>query len=285
MKHNISALLASALVALSLGAPVLAQGPGGGGPGGGGGGGQRRMPFAFGAVSAVDATAGTITITPQFGGNGPQTIKVGQDAQITTQTTVTVADLKVGDQIAVQGVPTGITASQIIAGTPPAGMPGAGGPRGGGGARNGGGGNGGNANGSIVPQSYAMATGTIKALPTAANGPLVISMGTDVTLSLTVPSTAKITKYATLTLAGIKTGDQVMAAGQAADDGTFTATSVGVNLPMGNGGPGGFGRGGRGGGRGRRGGGGGGGFGGPGGGGLGGPPPADGGGAPPPPVQ
>lgn len=280
MKHNFSAFAATALVALSLGAPVLAQGPGGGAGGGGGFGGPRRMPFAMGAVTNMDAAAGTITITPQFGGNGPQTIKVGSDIQITTLTTVAVADLKVGDQIAVQGVPTGITATQIIAGTAPAGLPGGGGggPRGGGPGGNGGG----NAAAGAASQSYALATGTIKTLPLTATDPLVISMGTDVTLSLTVPTTAKVSKYNTLALGSVKVGDQVMAAGQAADDGTFTATSVGVNLPMNNGGPGGFG--GRGGGRGRRGGGGG--FGGPGGGGPGGGGPgAPGGGAPPPPVQ
>ena len=144
MKHTMSSLFASALVGLALASPGFAQAPPPGGPqfpgfGGGGFGGQRR-PVAFGTVGSVDTAAATITLTPQNGGEG-QVIKVGPDAQIMTQQTVSVSDLKVGGQIAVQGVPTGITASQITAGTPPAGLPGAGGgfggPRGGG---NGGGG-------------------------------------------------------------------------------------------------------------------------------------------------
>ena len=43
----------------------------------------------------------------------------------------------------------------------------------------------------------------------------------------------------------LKVGDRIMAAGQAGNDGAFTATGIGVNLNMGGGfGPGGFGPGG-----------------------------------------
>ena len=38
-----------------------------------------------------------------------QTIQVSDTTQVVSQTTATVADLKVGDKIQVQGVPTGIT--------------------------------------------------------------------------------------------------------------------------------------------------------------------------------
>lgn len=295
-------------------APAAAQAPpdNGGGFGGGGGGFQggrpNRAPFAFGTVSSVDATAGTITITPQFGGNGPQTIKVDSAAQVVTQASVALSDLKVGDRIAVQGVPTGITASAITAGDPPAGLPGGGGfggPRGGGG--DGGGGNGGGGNGAAggaAPQGFAAASGTIKALPTKSDPHLTISLGLDVQVFLKMADGAKITRYTAVKVADIKAGDRIIATGQPGDDGTLTASSVGVNLPAlgfgGGFGGGGFGRGGFGGrqnGR-RRGGfggpggggpggggfggpGGGGGFGGPGGGGPGGP---DGGpGGPPPP--
>ena len=288
-----------------LAAPTLAQFPGGGGggfPGGGGGGGfQGRPPFAAGAVSAVDSGAGTITITPQFGGNGPQTIRLDSSTQIVALAVVTVTDLKVGDKIAVQGIPTGITASSVTVGDPPAGLPGMGngGPRGGGGG-NGGGGNGGG--GAAAAPSFATATGTIKVLPTATDPHLTLSLGPDVQLFLKVADGAKVTKYTVVRLSDIKTGDRIMAAGQTADDGTLTATTVGVNLPQrggfgggfgggrgqrgnnrggggGFGGPGGFGGGGGFGGPGGGGPGGPGGFGGPGGGGPGGPPPPD---APPP---
>lgn len=270
-------------------------GPGGGGPGGGGRGGfGGRMPFALGAITSVDTGAGTVTITSQFGGN-PQVIKVGADAQVVSQMDTTVADLKVGDQVQVQGVPTGITASQLTVGTPPAGLPGAGGFGGGrfGGPRPGGGApGGGNAGGAASAQGFASATGTIKSLPTAADPHLLITLGPDAQLFLKMAPGAKITKYTTMKLTDLKVGDRVVASGQTGDDGTLTATSVGVNMPMMQGGfgPGGFGGGGRGG-RGRRGGGQGpggpnpGGFGGGGGGGFGGPPPPgpnDGNGPPPP---
>lgn len=280
-------------------APALAQfgggpgGPGGGfgGPGGGRGGFGGRPPFALGTVSSVNSGAGTITLTPQFGGNGPQTIKVDPSAQIVTQTDAAVADLKVGDKIAVQGIPTGITASSLTVGDPPAGLPGAGGfggPRGGfGGGGNGPGGNG----GAPASQSFATATGTIKALPTGTNSHLTLSLGSDVQLFLKVAAGAKVTKYTTVRLADIKTGDRIIASGQTADDGTLTASTVGVNFPAGGFGGRGFGGGGmrgnrRGGGGGGFGGGGGGGFGGPGGpGGFGGPGDPNGGfGGPPPPA-
>ena len=285
--HNMSALIASALVGLALAAPAFAQNPPppGGPPPGGGFGGQRRMPFAFGTVSAVDKAANTITISTQNGDS--QVIKVGTDAQIVTQQAVKVEDLKVGDKVTIQGIPTGITASQITVGDPPAGLPGPGGFGGGGrGGANGGPGGGGNAAGPQV-QGFATGTGQITALPTATDKQhLTVSLGPDATLYLKLADGAKLTRYATVTLDGINTGDRIIARGQTGDDGTLTATMVGVNMQMGGGG---FGGGGFGGGGRRRGGGGG--FGGPGGGpggpggfgGPGGPPPPADGGAPPPP--
>ncbi|MBV9850723.1 MAG: hypothetical protein JO250_13705, partial [Armatimonadetes bacterium] len=99
MRNTMSALFASTLVGLALAAPAVAQapdagpppGPGGGFPGGpppggtggfpggpgAGFGGQRRLPFAFGTVSAVDAAASTITLTTQ--GGATQTLKVAPD--------------------------------------------------------------------------------------------------------------------------------------------------------------------------------------------------------------
>lgn len=299
------------LMTTVLATAAVAQGPGGGGgfggpppggfggPGGGGRGGfggGRGFPGAFGAVSAVDTTAGTITITPRFGGgNASQVITVGTDAQIVSQTDTTVAALKVGDQVQVQGVPTGITASQLTVGTPPTGLPGAGGPGGGRfGGPGGGGAGGGNAGGAAPAQGFATATGKIASLPTAADAHLSITLGPDVILYLKMAPGAKITKYTTLKLTDLKVGDQVIATGQTGADGTLTASAVGVNMAMMQGGGfgGGFGGGGFGGGRGgrnRRGGGqNGGGFGGGqngGGGGFGGPPPPgpnDGNGPPPP---
>ncbi|MBV9850684.1 MAG: hypothetical protein JO250_13505 [Armatimonadetes bacterium] len=338
MKRNAFTLFALALVGLALAAPAFAQapdagpppGPGGGFPGGpppgggpggfpggpgGGFGGQRRLPFAFGTVSAVDAAASTITLTTQ--GGATQTLKVAPDAQIVTQQAVTVADLRVGDRVAVQGAPTGITASQVTAGAPPAGLPGAGGFGGGGfGGRGGnaaaGGGTAGGGAAGGAPLGFATASGTVKALPTAKDAHLTLSLSSDAVLYVKMAEGAKVVRWASVALSGIKSGDRVVASGQTGDDGTLTASVVGVNMPQGGpgggfgggfGGPGGgfgrygapgggFGQQGGFGGRRRRGGGNGG-YGGPGGGngapgggfgGPGGPPPPGGdGGAPPPP--
>ncbi len=128
-----------------------------------------------------------------------------------------------------------------------------------------------------------MASGTV-----TSTSPLTISLSEGVSLTLKLDAKAKVTKFTTVTLGGIKVGDRIAAMGQTGDDGTFTASLVGVNVDMGGmmgggmGGRGGFGRGGGFGGRGRGGQGGPGGFGGPGGG-PGGPPPPDQG--PPPPAQ
>jgi len=112
---------------------------------------------------------------------------------------------------------------------------------------------------------------------------MTISLGQGISVTLTLASTAKVTKFTPVLLSSIKVGDKIVSTGQNNDDGMFAATTVGVNIDMaamgmgGRGGPGGFGGpggpGGFGRGRGNRGqGGGNGGFGGgPGGGGPGGP--------------
>lgn len=198
-----------------------------------------RPPFASGTVSAVDVNAGTITITSQLGGNSSsQVITVGSAAQLITQFEVAVADLKVGDQVQIQGIPTGITVSQLTAGQPPFGLPGAGGfgPGGLGGPR--GGGNGGArlspASSTIraAAPSFATANGTILALPTKADPPLALSLNAEIQISLKIADGAKITRYKTLKIADIKNGDQIMATGQNAADGTPAISTVGVNLVL-----------------------------------------------------
>ncbi len=105
---------------LSLSRLTRAQAPNGSGqgqqrrPGGFGG----RAPFVAGTITGGNRNTGVLSISSQFGG-GNQTINVTRNTQFATQTTVTVADLNVNDQIQVQGVPTGITASSITAGQMP----------------------------------------------------------------------------------------------------------------------------------------------------------------------
>ena len=206
-------------------------GPGGPPPGGfggpGGGFGNRRPPFAFGTVTAVDAGAGTITLSSPFGG-GTQTIQTQGATQITTQVAAKVSELKVGDQIQVQGVPTGITASSLTIGQSP--FP-AGGPGGGPGGPGGGPGGPG-----VAPApSYATASGTVATL-----SPLTITLSPTASLTLKMDANAKVIRYTTLALGGIKVGDRVASQGTTGDDGTFSATSVAVNVDMGGRGQGGY---------------------------------------------
>lgn len=240
MKRGLLMAVASTSLGLAFGTPAQAQGPGqggragwqpnGGGPQGGGWQPGGRMPFAMGSVSSVDKAAGTITISGRDGTD--QVIKVGSSTKLTTQTPVLVSDLKLGDKVAVQGVPTGIVASQLTAGDAPTGLPGAGGP--GGPAGFGGRPGGGNGGPATAQASSVMARGVVKALPTAANAHLTITLDADTTLIVKINSGAKITKYASTSLSKIRTGDRIVALGDAGDDGVFVATAVGVNLPQSN---------------------------------------------------
>ena len=67
------------------------------------------MPVMTGTVTETDAGTGSISITSPAGVD--QSMRVTANTRYSTQTISTVADLKVNDQIQVQGVPTGITAS------------------------------------------------------------------------------------------------------------------------------------------------------------------------------
>lgn len=215
MKRRLLALLMTLSASLALTTAVTAQG---------------GFPFAAGSVTAVDTKANTITLTPRFGNNGDQTIHVADGAQIVTQATAAVGDLKVGDQITVQGVPTSITASDVISGQLPTFFP----------ARPGGNGNGGNAAGG-TPASQATASAVGKVTKT---DPLTISVGTDVSLVIKLAADAKVTMVKTITLDTVKAGDQIIATGQNGDDGTLNASSIGINLSpaaTGGGGRGGFG--------------------------------------------
>lgn len=214
--------------------PVAPPPPGGGnfpgppGPRGFGG----APPFAIGTITGGDQNAGRITIQSQFGGNA-QTIQVANTTQIVTQTEVKATALQVNDEVQVQGVPTGITASSITAGQMPNFMPGGGRFRAGGGIPGGPGGN--------SPSAFASATGHI-----TATSPLTISLGNGILLTVKPAPNARITKIAPLAFNKLKVGDHVMAMGQAGNDGVFAANSISVNMDMGFGmGRGGFGSGGR----------------------------------------
>lgn len=185
--------------------------------------GQGRMPFALGSISAVNVAAGTLTLTPMFGGAG-QTVKVMDTSQITALTEAKVKDLKVGDKVQVHGVPTSITASQITAGdsgdsagsmtVPFGGMPASGGPLGMAGTQ----------------AASAQATGKITSL-----SPLTISVSSSIQITLKAAPDVKVSRYVTEKIGDLKVGDRIMASGQTGDDGVFTASRIRVNSDNGMG--------------------------------------------------
>ncbi len=188
-----------------------------------------RLPFANGTVTAVDAAAGTVTLTPMFGGGMPQTVRVTGATQITATREGTVGDLKVGDTIQVRGVPTGITASQITAGdsadqaggsmmggnmslpqtgTRLGGRPGLGGAQ----------------------PAWAQASGKITGL-----SPLTVSLSDGVAVTLKVGPDVKVSRNVTEKVGDIKAGDRIMANGTTGDDGVLAATRIRVNVDFGMG--------------------------------------------------
>ena len=194
----------------------MGGGPPPGRPGGNPFGG--RMPFTAGKIRTVNAAAGTVTLTPMFGGAAAQTVQTTGTTQITAQTDVKVGELKVGDTVQVHGVPTGILATQITAGDSfdaPMGSP-LGGPRPGGmagGPRPGG-----------PSADFAQASGKITALT-----PLTISLSDSVQVTLKVTATTIIHKNVTEKIGDLKVGDRIMANGLSGDDGVFHATRLRVN--------------------------------------------------------
>ncbi len=159
------ALAASAIcAAVSLPVIAIAQpagrgnqqggfGPGGGRFNGQNGGAQRGqrggqpgqqqmggLPTVSGSITGGDASAKIITISGQ-GQNASITIKLDNNTKLVTQSSVSVSDLKIGDQVQVQGLPTAITANSVLAGDLSSiqGLMGGGGPGGPGGFGPGGG--------------------------------------------------------------------------------------------------------------------------------------------------
>lgn len=187
-----------------------------------------RLPFANGTVTAVDAAAGTITLTSMFGG-APQTVKVTDATQITATREGMVGDLKVGDTIQVRGVPTGITASQITAGDGDEAMGGSTGllPAG---PRFGGKFNGGRPGMGGVQPASAQASGKITAL-----NPLTISVSEGVQVTLRVGPEVKVSRNVSEKIGDLKAGDRVMANGKAGDDGVLAASRIRVNADFGMG--------------------------------------------------
>ena len=212
------------------GGPPPGQGPGGpGGPGGfaGPGGMPGQMPFVMGSIKGIDVANRLITVATPFGGDD-LTARIAGGAAIVKQAGGKASDLKVGETVQVQGIPTAISATNLTIGQPPAFM------RGGFGGPSPGGGPEGNAGRRTPPQAFAMASGKV-----SSTSPLTVTIGDQAVVTLKLSANASITRFVQIGLADLKVGDRILLSGQMGEDGAFAATGAAVNLGMGGpGGPG-----------------------------------------------
>ncbi len=211
------------------GPPPTGQGPFGGPPQGPGGF-MGNAPFVMGTVAEVGQTQKMIAVTVPFGGD-ERIIKVTDKTKMVTQRDAKVSELKVGDQVQVGGVPTGIRANSLTIGEAPdffSGMM----PGRRGGANN----RAGQAGRSPARMSFASASGKV----TSAS-PLTIALDGNVSVTIKMASDARVQKIAPIALTAIKEGDRIMAVGETDSEGVLSATSIGINMGMGGGMFGGFG--------------------------------------------
>ncbi|NLI01427.1 MAG: hypothetical protein GX446_18265, partial [Chthonomonadales bacterium] len=206
------------------GPPAFGQGPFGGpgqGPGGFGG----PPPFVMGTVAEVGQTQKMIAVSSPFGGD-ERIIKITDQTRMVTEKEVKVSEIKVGDQVQVSGVPTGIRASSLTVGEAPEffRMPG---------QRAGGGNPGGQPgrNNPMMRRSMASATGKVTAV-----NPLTIALDDSVSVVIKLAPDARIQKIVPVALSAIKEGDRIMAGGTTDSEGVLTATAVGINMGGGMGG-------------------------------------------------
>lgn len=209
----------------------------GGGPGGGRGG------FGFGGPvmgKVVDGNVqqGWISVQLTFGGRDggepPRTqVTLNQQSKLLKAETATLADLKVGDGLYVQGVPTALTGSQFIMGANTDATAQTMGLLSGGGFRMGRGGG----QATTIPQTTGQTAGLVESLE-----PLRVKVSDTVTVEVTAADDARFTKLTEVPWESLEADANVLCTGQRNEDGSMTATVVTIvpEMPqMGMGGPGG----------------------------------------------
>lgn len=205
MKSSLTFIAATVVLAGALATGVSAETPSEPPPG-----------PVVGTVKSVDYSAGTITVTTPDGTTGD--VVVGKST-IYTQATVAITSLKVGDTVAVQGVPTNILAETVFDGdlskiypAPPA--P----PTGSTDSKS-------TSTTAPPPTGQANATGAVLSV-----SPLSVNLGDGVSLTIETASTTKITKLTTESLDDVKAGDSIVAFGTLTD-GDLDAGVIAINLP------------------------------------------------------
>jgi hypothetical protein len=259
MKTRVLALTVVAVAALIVGVSVVVAQPGGGGNRGGMGQGGRGMMgnMAFGTVTDGNITEGWIKVSMGGGRGGPgggpggggadRTVTLNKETALVTVAQAALADLKEGNGLMVNGIPTSLIGGRFVTGensnavVEAMNLLGGGGMgfRGGPGARGGTGDAAGGQGGVQIPPSTATATGLITSLD-----PIKIRISDQVTVEIKPSDDATYLQIVAVAWDKLAQDDRVFCMGQGLDDGGLLANTVVIlpaDLPMGfgMGGPGG----------------------------------------------
>jgi len=246
MKRRVYALALMAAAALAAGVTVVVAQPGGGGNRGGGfGQGGRGMMgnMAVGTVTDGNVNEGWIKVSMGMGRGGPggggmeRTVNLNQQTALVTVTQAALADLKEGNGLMVNGIPTSVLANRFVTGPNSVpvvevmellggrGMfrsgPGAGGPGAGGAAGDTAAGQG----GIQIPPSTASATGLITSLD-----PIKVKISDEITVEIKPSDDATYLQVVGLTWDKLAVDNRVYCTGQGQEDGALVASTV-VVLP------------------------------------------------------
>ncbi|MGO8673106.1 MAG: hypothetical protein ACLQVD_17325 [Capsulimonadaceae bacterium] len=181
--------------------------------------GPMTPPFAFGTVKSVDVVGNTIVLTTPRGDT--TTINVTPTTRIQGRTAIKVGDLKTGETIMVNGVPTGITANTITLNdaysTPAAPRPAVAGSSTG-------------ATPTPAPVAntappIANASGTVTSLK-----PLTISLNDSSSLVIKLSDTVQVQHIGLETIKDIAVNDWLTVNGRPTGNGSLDAGNINVNM-------------------------------------------------------
>ncbi len=201
---------------------------------------NRQLPGVMGTITNGDTTTGQLLVQSQQSGTNV-VIQVTNNTQIITQVSVTVADLQVNDQVMLPDMGRG-------GNMPP--------PQQGGSNTNASGfngqrpappqDNGFNRRGNGTASSNAANNSQNGNRPNGNGGgrtptvgrvtsfnPLTIASDSGDSVTLKLPTDARVMKLLSLTFNDLKIGDRVMAMGQNGSNGTFTAMQIAINMDIG----------------------------------------------------
>lgn len=200
------------------GTTTTGSGPSGGcGPSGPGGSGGPRGSLISGTITAIDTTAGTITVTPASG--TASVIALTTSTNLVGHDTIASSAIAVGDTLDMSGIPVSIQAASIVDDHLPA------------------------------PSSSSSSTGSSSSSSTAASGdapmpgslrvrgvvtalsPPTITVNDSLSITLAVTSSTTFSEVVTLTASQLETGDTVTALVSKSSTGTLTAIQVDVTPP------------------------------------------------------